>query len=140
MSDRRPPDKNDSQPDRGRPLLPGPTATQRIGLPHHFEWLKGVIVTILVLNVLDGVLTAYWIATDAASEANPLMDYLFDLHPVLFMAFKLCLVILGTLLLWRLRKNRAAVVSIFGLFFLYYVLLLYHLQHMNLRLFRKWFD
>lgn len=107
---------------------------EKIGTDDHFRWLKGIIATIFLLNVLDGLLTVYWIFTGQAVEANPLMDNVLHISPGLFMAIKLGLVALGSILLWRLRSSPVAVMSIFGLFIIYYLLLLYHLQHMNLNL------
>lgn len=106
-----------------------------IGSPQHFRWLKGIIATVFVFNVLDGLLTIYWIVTGQATEANPLMEEVLDISPALFMAVKLGLVGLGSILLWRTRDSPVAVVSVFLLFMVYYFLLLYHLQHMNIGLF-----
>jgi hypothetical protein len=46
-----------------------------------------------------------------------------------FFAVKLGLVGMGSWLLWRRRENPTAVVSIFIAFFVYYLVLLYHLQY-----------
>jgi hypothetical protein len=107
---------------------------KQVGTPEQFRLLKGLVASIFLLNVLDGLLTVYWIFTGQAVEANPLMDNILHLSPGLFMAIKLGLVALGSVLLWRLRDNPVAVMSIFGLFMIYYFLLLYHLQHMELNL------
>ena len=109
------------------------------GEPHHFEWLKGMIAAIFTLNVLDGSLTIYWLWVRGAREANPLMNHLIGLDPVLFMAGKLTLVALGSVLLWRLRHHAATATAIFGLFLVYYVLLLYHLRELDLGLLRRLF-
>jgi CHASE2 domain-containing sensor protein len=52
---------------------------------------------------------------------------------------KLLLVSLGSLLLWRHRKRAGAVVAIFVAFMVYYLIVLYHLQAMDLRLFDRLF-
>ena len=51
---------------------------------------------------------------------------------------KIALVGMGSFLLWRHRKRPAAGVSIFLVFLTYYVLLLYHLQAMQLNLLSRW--
>ena len=68
------------------------------------------------------------------------MKDLAENDPGLFLTVKFLLVGLGTLLLWRFRKERSAVIGIFGGFLAYYMVLLYHLQSMNLRLLRRFFD
>ena len=113
--------------------------TLKIGTDRHFQFLRRLVGAVLVLNLLDGILTMIWIATGAASEANPLLAELAHEQPVLFMGAKIALVGLGSFLLWRQRKRPAAVVAIFVVFLTYYFLLLYHLQAMELRLFSRWF-
>jgi hypothetical protein len=122
------------------PLPPGTAklwaavGIREVGTPRQFQWLKGVVASIFFLNVLDGLLTVYWIFTGQATEANPLMDNVLHISPGLFMGIKLGLVGLGSWLLWRLRQQPAAVISIFALFGIYYLLLLYHLNYMDLQL------
>ena len=106
----------------------------RVGEPHQFEWLKGVIASVFVLNVLDGALTLFWVLTGQAVEANPLMAELINTHELLFMLAKLTLVGLGSAVLWHLREHGLAVLAIFTGFFAYYGLLLFHLHHMKLDL------
>lgn len=109
-----------------------------LGSPRHFAWLRGVVAMVLWLNLLDGMLTLYWIFSEQAVEANPFMAELILLHPVLFILGKLALVSLGSCLLWRMRRRRLAVIAIFMVFLVYYWILLYHLQAMNLGLIRRW--
>jgi hypothetical protein len=97
-----------------------------VSLEQH-GWLKGVVGSLLVLNMLDGVLTIAWVNLGRATEMNPLMDVLLSTHPVLFMAIKLLLVCLGVLLLWRYRTKTTAIVSIYLCFVAYAGVLLYHL-------------
>ncbi len=107
--------------------------SSRVGSAQHFRWLRWIIVALLVLNVLDAALTLLWIDSGRAREANLLLAPLIDQDPLLFVAVKFALVLLGVLLLWRLRTHPLAVVSIFVAFLAYYWLLLYHL-----RLFSLW--
>lgn len=113
--------------------------TRKIGTLQHFRWLKGIVLAILILNVLDAVLTIAWISAGVAEEANPLLADLAHGAPWTFFLVKMALVGLGSLLLWRLRKRPAAVVSIFVGFLAYYFLLLYHLSALELRLLSRLF-
>ena len=65
----------------------------KIGEPHHFRWLEGVIAAVFILNVIDGVLTITWYATGRAVEANPLLAKSIGLHPVVFILVKIVLLL-----------------------------------------------
>lgn len=108
-----------------RPLLP-------IGSRQHFRWLEGIVKATLVLNLLDALFTLTWVMSGLASEANPFLHELVHRHPVSFVAAKLALVGLGSLLLWRLRSRPLAVVGIFVAFLAYYALLLVHVDYLAL--------
>ncbi len=108
----------------------------RVGTARHFSWLHGVIAVVLVLNALDGILTLYWIFSGAATEANPLMETLLRLGPVVFIMAKMLLVFLGSMLLWRLRRHAWAVCAVFAAFLAYYYILLYHLSALNVAVVR----
>lgn len=49
-------------------------------------------------------------------------------HPLAFVATKISLVSLGSFLLWTHRAHPLAVIGIFVIFLVYYVVLLYHLR------------
>jgi hypothetical protein len=102
-----------------------------VGTPEQIGWLTGIVKAVLVLNLLDAIFTLTWVRAGLATEANALMSDLVDHHPVAFVATKLGLVSLGSLLLWWNRTNPVAVVSIFAAFLVYYAVLLYHLQYMS---------
>jgi len=87
---------------------------------------KGLIFFLILLNVLDGVLTITWVSSGMASEVNPLMDRLIQIHPVVFMTTKVTLVSLGALLLWRFRDHALAVGSLYLCVAAYSLLVLYH--------------
>ena len=111
----------------------------KVGEEKHFAWLRSIVGVVFILNVIDGVLTLFWVFTEKAEEANPLMAELINLHPVLFITGKMLLVLLGSLLLWKLRERPVAVISIFFVFMVYYFVLLYHLKAMNLQLVERLF-
>jgi hypothetical protein len=102
-----------------------------IGTSQHFRWLQGIIKWILVLNLLDGVFTLVWVQYFYAEEFNVMLRDLAHGKMVLFMVVKLALVSLGSLFLWRNRNHPFAVVAIFLAFFVYYLVLLYHLQYIT---------
>jgi hypothetical protein len=113
--------------------------TAQIGTYQHFRWLKGIIVAVLILNSLDAVLTIWVVSTGRAVEANPLMASLVHETPILFLIVKTALVVMGCFLLWRFRKRKFAVMSVFLAFLVYYAILLYHLRAMELRLLDRLF-
>ncbi|MCB1859185.1 MAG: hypothetical protein KDI63_12970 [Gammaproteobacteria bacterium] len=102
-------------------------------LPYH--WLQATVALLIIFNAIDGAFTIFWVDSGKMREANPLMDYLINTHPVLFMSVKLLLVGLGTWLLWQFKKRPAAVISIFICFAVYFSILIYHLDVMNKVLF-----
>ena len=63
---------------------------------------------VLCLNVLDAFLTRAGMDLGGIEEANPLMAYLLELGPGIFVVVKLSLVTLGCILLWRYRYRRTA--------------------------------
>lgn len=100
----------------------------RVGTPTHFRWLEGVVKAVLVMNLLDAVLTLLWVSGGYATEANPFIEQIVTEHGFLFVVSKLCLVFLGTALLWRHRARPLAVLGIFIAFMVYYGVLLVHLR------------
>lgn len=111
--------------------------TRRIGTHQHFVWLYWIVGATLLLNLADAVLTLLWVHSGMATEANPLLAELVTNHPVAFVATKYILVTLGSVLLWRHRKRRLAVIAIFLCFLVYYWLLLYHIRGVDWALFRE---
>jgi len=112
----------------------------QIGTPRQFVWLRRIVLAVIVLNAIDAVLTLMWVWRGRAIEANPIMADLVHNNPLLFVLVKMVLAGLGTFFLWRLRRRKFAVISIFGIFLVYYYLLLYHLNAMNIGLIRRLFQ
>ncbi len=110
-----------------------------VGTKEQFGWLEFFIKAILVMNVLDAILTIYWISDHKAVEANPLLAELAHQYPLSFVLVKLSLVSLGSALLWRLRRRPLAVIAIFAGFLGYYFLLIYHLKALNPRIIERIF-
>jgi len=106
-------------------------ADLRIGTPQHFGWLLGIVKVVLVLNLLDAMLTLYWVRGGLATEANTLIDELVRENAIGFVSTKLALVGLGSWLLWNRRRHPVAVVGIFAAFVVYYLIFLHHLQYLS---------
>jgi hypothetical protein len=108
-----------------------PQAERRlpIGTPQQFRWLYGIVQCVLVLNLIDALLTLFWVHAGLAVEANTLIDELVSEHALLFVLVKLSLVGMGSWLLWRRRESPLAVVGIFVAFVTYYLILLYHIDY-----------
>jgi len=100
-----------------------------IGTEKHFRWLRIIIASIIILNILDAIFTLFWVNAGMAKEANVLLRHLVHYHPVLFIIAKTSLVLAGSYILWKFRFNRYAVIGMFVLFLIYYALLLHHLSY-----------
>ncbi len=100
-----------------------------IGTEEHYCWLGGILKAIVVLNLLDALFTLAWVRMGLAVEANTFLHDLVHEQALSFMLAKLALVSLGAIFLWRIRTRPLAVVGIFGTFFVYYLVFLYHLQY-----------
>ena len=85
-----------------------------------------VILGIFALNVFDAYATIFWLELELAREANPLMAWLLDYHPVWFVIGKLTLVGSGCLVLWRYRRRRLARAGAYLAFALYATLAGFH--------------
>jgi hypothetical protein len=92
------------------------------------EWMTLLIGMLFVLNAFDAVATVTWVSAGLATEANPLMDHLLELHPVVFVATKLTLVGLCSYLLWRHCDRWLSVAATVVLVGVYYALFAYHLS------------
>lgn len=103
-----------------------------IGTPQHFRWLQGIVWVVLALNLADALFTVLWIQRGLASEANPLLAELAHGHPLAFIAAKLTVVTLGSLLLWLHRQRPLAVIFIFVAFGVYYAVLLAHIGFLSM--------
>ena len=103
-----------------------------IGTHKHYRLLRALVISLVLLNALDGILTIFWIETGGFTEANPLMNVLISNHPVLFISVKMLLVCLGIILLWRNRNHAFAVISIFLCFTVYCFVLTFHFSALNI--------
>ena len=74
---------------------------------------------LLILNLFDAICTYIWVMMGYAKEANPLMDYVISASPGGFILYKIVIVNLGVLLLWRFRKKtfcRVITIPVIGVY------------------------
>ncbi len=67
--------------------------------------IKKTVSFIILFNILDAILTLFWIDLGIAKESNPLMEYALDHGTYIFLFVKIALVSLGCLLLYRYRDK-----------------------------------
>jgi hypothetical protein len=70
-----------------------------------------LLAQLWALNVADLALTRYAMWLGFATESNDIMDYFLSAGTVPALAFKIGIVTVGALLLWRLRAYRIATVA-----------------------------
>lgn len=76
-----------------------------------YQLLGTVLALVLVLNLIDLTATITWIQLGLAEEVNPFMDYLLQIHPLLFALVKIVLVSTAVMILWRFRDHGATHVA-----------------------------
>jgi len=70
---------------------------------------KAIIVSsvvFLILSLMDGALTIWWLGQGAIEEVNPVMRWLIEENPIVFMAVKLLLPVMLGYVLWE-KRNRS---------------------------------
>lgn len=78
--------------------------------------ISSVLRLIFLLNIIDALLTAVWIRSGIANEANPVMSYLISQGIATFVITKVLCVLVAVTILWNFRALFfARVVSIFAL-------------------------
>ena len=102
-----------------------------IGSEKQFKLLHLMLKATIIMNMLDGIFTLYWVNSGMATEANPLLAEVVY-NPLVFLGIKWSLVGLGSLLLWKRHKTPLAVVGIGLMFTLYYAIVAYHLHSVDL--------
>ena len=73
--------------------------------------LLWVLVELWILNIADLLLTRYSLWLGFAKESNGVMDYFFRSGTAPTLVFKIGIVTVGALLLWRLRHYVTALVA-----------------------------
>lgn len=121
------------------PASTEPKPSFSIGTEQQFRWLEGIVKGTLVLNLLDAVFTLWWVRAGFAEEANPLLRDLVHHQPFLFVATKIALVGLASIIFWRFRRRPLAVIAIFFGFMLYYGVILIHVDYLGSWVRAVWF-
>ena len=119
------------------------TQTQPMRLP---EWvclscerdMRRVLTLVFVFNAADALLTWFWIASNRATEANPLMAYLLAEGPGWFLLGKMSLVLFGVLLLWKFRRAKLAIPSAVSAFWVYVAIVIYHIHGLHVEFLNPW--
>ena len=70
--------------------------------------ILGPTFLLFALNLLDAVLTIYWVRNGFASEGNQLMAGLLDIGDLPFLAVKIAVGAVAAFVLWRWRNLRLA--------------------------------
>jgi hypothetical protein len=76
-------------------------------------------ILLFTLNLLDAVLTIYWVRNGFATEGNRLMAILLDIGDLPFLAAKLAIGAAAALVLWNWRNLRLARCGLSVVLFLY---------------------
>jgi len=94
-------------------------------------YLAGLLV-LLLMNLIDSIATAIWITMGVAVELNPLMGYLLDLSPSIFVITKNALVIACVFLLWRLRDSFLARPLLIATSLAYFIVTIIHIYGLRM--------
>lgn len=78
------------------------------GIFSNYMTLAGQTLLLFTLNILDAVLTIYWVRNGFASEGNHLMAGLLDMGDLPFLAVKIAVGAVTSIVLWRWRNLRLA--------------------------------
>ena len=88
---------------------------------------------ILIMNLVDAIATLVWINLGIAEEDNPIMAFVLESDPSVFVIIKTVLVILSILLLWRMRTEMLARILVIPVFLSYvYVMILHASAALNI--------
>lgn len=89
--------------------------------------VKKWVALMVGFNVFDAVATIYVVSTALGKELNPLVAYLYGFHPVVWLAVKFALVLLGSLAVLRHHEHRLTFIAVtifYGLLSLYQIVVL----------------
>ncbi len=60
-----------------------------------------MLIGLVFFNIVDAISTYYFVVIHNAQELNPVMNYLLELNPIFFIAFKLIWVTIAFFLFWK---------------------------------------
>jgi len=93
--------------------------------------LLGLLALVNALNLADFALTLNALGSGGA-EANPIMKSLFALGPIWAGVFKVVLILGASLLVWRYRSFRGALVAALMMMAIFAAVLAYHVLGLTL--------
>lgn len=82
---------------------------------------------LFTLNLLDAVLTIYWVRNGFATEGNQLMAHLLDIGDLPFLLVKITVGAIAAIVLWHWRHLRLAKIGLTVTLSIYVVLMGVHL-------------
>lgn len=91
-------------------------------------------VAIFTLNIFDAAMTYMWLINGLATEANPLMQSLWSIHPTMFLLGKGLIAGFSIMILWSLKHQFIAIVGIYLCAFVYALIAGYHIYGVLLHL------
>ena len=89
--------------------------------------LELIALLILIMNFIDGLSTLYLVNTQIATESNPLMAFLMNTHPLLFIAIKILLVTICTAVLIKYKDYKLSKIGLWIGFAVYLFIICWHL-------------
>ena len=80
------------------------------------SWPKGKVIiagctVLFLLSGMDGVLTLWGLSIGAIEEVNPIMLWLINKSPIVFMVFKLSFPAILGIVFWRMRNRSSRFVT-----------------------------
>jgi Domain of unknown function (DUF5658) len=70
--------------------------------------VSGMTIVLFLLNLVDALLTVYWVRNGFATEGNALMASLLDMGNTPFLAVKMVIGATTAIVLWRWKNLRVA--------------------------------
>lgn len=89
--------------------------------------VKKWVALMVGFNVIDAVSTIYVVSKALDSELNPLVGYLYGFHPVVWLAVKFSLILIGSLVVLKRAEHRLTFIAVtifYGLLSLYQIAVL----------------
>tara|TARA_R110000824_G_scaffold253254_2_gene442122 strand:+ start:1034 stop:1348 length:315 start_codon:yes stop_codon:yes gene_type:complete len=87
--------------------------------------LPTALMLLIIFNAVDAFLTLKYIKFGALCESNPIMDYLLETNHYIFIFYKLIIVSLCAIALYRNRKIKLIPIVLYFLSFVYGLLMLW---------------
>jgi len=93
------------------------------------EKYKFLIILIALMSFVDMCLTAFWLRTNVAVEANPVMRYYWNFGIVPFIVVKSLMVFGGCYLIWRYLDRWTSKIYVLIAFVVYVWVMVIHFSY-----------